>query len=135
MSDAVALTIQQLLDDAGVQAALGDRIDASVAPEDATFPYAVVYLVGQAEDLLVNASSSWPESRVSVQICTRSAGSALSIGETVIAALRDKINVAPVTGYEATFRKGGSDVTDYSDDRTVHRRIIDFYIRWRDTSP
>lgn len=132
---AIALTIQMLRLHNPLSAAFGNRIYPIAAPAGAAPGYIIVSLVNDDEEELLAGSSQWPEGRVSIAIISMEADTTLDGGETIIDWLRDKDRY-PLTlggqGYEVTFRKEGTDVTDDAEG-PVYRRILDYYVRRRKT--
>jgi hypothetical protein len=128
---AVAITIQALKAAATVTAVTTTaRIYPMVAPQGATYPNIVVHLISENDTQMVDGPALWAESRVSVECRANSASSALDLGQVVVTAIGGTTN-ASLAGKTATIWQSGSDYSDYSDDRTVFRRIVDFTLRWR----
>lgn len=136
----LVIASKTLLANAGVTAIVGSGNSAKIYPiassQTAGMPVIVLHLIHEDEEKLLAGSSEWPVSRISVE-CRASTPPAVDIlGKAVIAAFRNKHRYA-IGGYEATFSKEGSDVTDASEETNtgglpaVFRRIIDFHIRWR----
>ena len=124
--------------DAALAGIVGDRIYPVVAPQEAARPYIVASLIGEDDFHILTGSGGFWASRVEVQAIADSAAAVDALGETIKDVLGDVTarNVAdggspPDFTALANVLKQGSDVTDYSDDRTVFRRIIDFSVHWR----
>ena len=133
---ATVIIVQSLKAGAGITAIVGNKIYPFYSPQEANLPLIVTHLITQPEEELLQGASQWPEARVSVECRASEGPQADRIAERVIEWLRDK-HLYVVAGFEATFRKEGTDLTDSSDDRNekgqpyVTRRIVDFYIRYR----
>lgn len=132
---ALTLTIAELKLGAVVTAIAGNRIYPGHAPQNAAPPMILVHLIAQPEEYLLQGASQWPEARVSIECRGATINDADRLGEAVIVWLRDKTRVT-LSGQEVTFRKEGSDVTDFSTqsengDSYVQRRILDYYVRSR----
>jgi hypothetical protein len=137
----LSLTIKTLLAGTEVTDLVEQRIYPVQAPQDAGYPNIVVYRTSEDEEELLAGASQYPEARISVEC--RASGSnpdadADRLGEAVVAWLRDKVRYA-IGGCAVEFRRQGSDETIPSRQArdgipVVSRRIIDFYVRWRDVS-
>lgn len=126
---AVSIAVQALLAANGVKALVKDRINPNVAPQGTDLPDIVVTLISDHDDVLLAGAAQFPDARVSIACRGTSFKSADAVGDAVVAALRDLRGT--FAGKAATFFKEGTDVTDYSDDFSTHRRIIDYRIRYR----
>jgi len=126
---AVSIVIQALLADSTVYGIVGDQIEPNALSATATMPAITATLVSENEGYLLTGASGYPNARVQVECVTLNYPATDNLGKAVISALKD-FNGA-IAGYSAIIFKGGTDATDFSDDNTVHRRTIDFFVRWR----
>ena len=127
---ALNATIQSLLANAGVAALVGRRIYPITAPQGGAVPYIVVHLISERDDFVLAGHAGYPEARVSVDCRSTKSTEAQMIGEAVKAALQP-LHLAPSAGVTVSFRKEGSDYSDYADESQIYRRIMDFYARWQ----
>lgn len=130
---AVAIAMQALVASNSVKAVVGTspvRAYPLVAPQGAAFPNIVVYLVAEDDEQMMDGPALWARSRVSVECRANAAAAALDLGQTVITAIGGTTN-ATLAGKTATIWQAGSDYSDFNDDHTVFRRIVDFNVRWR----
>lgn len=118
--------------------ALADEAEAYplVAPQNALLPFITVTQVHEGQQMLIDGATDMFQSRLSIACHARSAAGADGLAESVKAALDYVANREVVTGSPAapvgrvTVWKEGTDVSDYSDDRSVFRRTLDFRLRW-----
>lgn len=106
-----------------------------VVPQTAALPCVVVTVVHEAQDFVLEGANPAFLARLSIACHAADAVGMDALGEQVKNALETVINRAlgdasglPADG--ATCWKEGTDVTDFSDDRTVFRRIMDWRMRW-----
>ena len=100
-------------------------------PQTAAPPCVLVNIVsGQDEHMLTGAGKLYLH-RVSVECLATTAAGVMALGDAVMAALEDNANatIGSFTGVSTQW--ADIDRTDLSDDRTVYRRTLDFFIRWR----
>lgn len=116
----------------------GNKIWPDHAPQGTTAPYILVHKPAQTTRQLLEGPSCLVQSRVSLECIAASAAAADALGDALYAALGSVTNEliesagSPTEiSRTATIMSANLDTTDYSDDRTVHRRIIDFYVDWR----
>jgi hypothetical protein len=120
----------------GADQTIGAEAYPVVIPERAALPCIVVNLIAEDQNVVLNGSQNSYASRVSVACHAGTATAANALGEAVKSCLGGVINAAvdigesPALEIGATILKAGTDLTDYSDDRTVFRRILDFNVRW-----
>lgn len=142
---ATAIVVRLLLDDSAVTAG----VHAIVIPQEATMPAITVNLVSEQQDHVIEGAQPVFDSRVSVACHAETVDGVIHLGEAVKKALEGTILwevdppvshhmpagvPAPTTWYgSATICKAGSDVTDWNEDRTVFRRILDWRVRWQRT--
>jgi len=134
--NAVALMVRCLLNDMDVTDLVEAEVYPVAAPQGFTAPYIVVNVLHEDGDVTLNGHKAGFFARVSVHCIARNAPSAIHLGEAVKAALT-LINEPVLSGGTppepigtVTCWKEGTDVTDYTPDHTVFRRIIDFRVRW-----
>lgn len=126
---AVSIAIQALLANSGVTDLVKKRINPNVAPQGGDMPDIVVSLIFDNDDLLLSGAARYPEARVSIACRGTTFKSVDAVGDAVVTALRDLRGT--FAGRSATFFKEGTDVTDFSDDFSTQRRILDYRIRYR----
>lgn len=134
--NAVALIVQCLLNDSGVSDIVGTDVFPVVAPQKHIVPHCVVSLIHEDGDVTLNGHGAGFFARVSVECKAPSVPQAVNMGEAVKAALT-LINepvfssaVPPVEIGTVTCWKEGTDITDYTPDRSIYRRVLDFRVRW-----
>lgn len=134
--NAVALIVRCLLNDIGVTDLVEHEVYPIAAPQGFTAPHCVVTLLHEDADVTLNGHRAGFLARVSVQCMARNAPAAINIGEAVKAALtliNDPVYSAAVPPVEVgtvTCWKEGTDITDYTADRSIFRRVLDFRVRW-----
>lgn len=132
----VNIATKILLADSAVAAIVGQNVHPIEAPQDMTFPHIVVHLISEKEEDMVSGSSQLRDGRVSVETRTDDIAVLNVLGEAVIDAMRDKLELH-IAGAIVTTRKAATDETDSakqtgpSGGRAVYRRITDFYVFWR----
>lgn len=138
MTSALDLTVKVLKRAQSLQTAVSTRVYPIVAPERADiWPCLVVDLVGEGEHAVLDGPSRWYDSTISVACLAEKPFDADELGELVKRALEDWNGPVTSDGSpaiihgSATYRKSGADVFDYSDDRSIARRLIDFDVSWR----
>lgn len=136
MTSALDLLIRVLSDNSDVAAIVGTRIFGIVAPQTKAMPYIVCSLIYEDQDVTLEGHQDGYDSRVSVECVASSVTNAVELGETVKSAL--SIAHHPVLSDDipaeelgrVTLFKEGTDVTDYTQDRSTFRRFVDFRMRW-----
>lgn len=132
----VNIVTQILLANGAVTAIVGDKVHPLEAPQDMAFPHIVVHLVSEPEEDMLDGSSQLRDGRVSCETRTTDIDQLSILGEAVIDAMRDKLELH-IAGAIVTTRKAATDETDAarqtgpSGGRSVYRRITDFYVFWR----
>lgn len=127
---AVDITTKALLADGPVTAITSTRVNPGMFPQGGTYPAIAVHLIAEADEYLMAGAGQYYESRVSIECVATSYTVCATLATAVIAALQDQ-HLAALAGRTATFFKETTDVTDYTDETEVHRRIMDFRVRWR----
>lgn len=107
------------------------RIYPIVVPQTAEAPFIVVNIVTGRDDLLLAGAGQYYLGRVSVDCCAATASAAVALGNAVMAALQDvvKESIGAYTDVDIYFAT--TDMTDVADDRSMCRRLLHFYVRWR----
>jgi predicted RNA-binding protein Jag len=113
-----------------VTSVVGDRIYPLRAPQLSPDGYIIVTQVQEFDPQLLASASEYPQTRIQVECITVNARDVIPLGEKVKKALQNITNQA-VGSWTATVHKIGVDFTDYSDDRQVCRRVMEFAVRWR----
>nr|WP_276557545.1 DUF3168 domain-containing protein [Prosthecomicrobium hirschii] len=126
----MAVAIQSLLADPTMTGLVASRVYPLVAPQKADYPNVIVHMIFENEDMLLAGASEFAEARVSIECRAKDATTANTLAERVKDAFRG-IQERTVSGCIASIRKEGTDVSDFTDDASVFRRILDFYVWWR----
>lgn len=135
---ATTLAIQLLLQDATVAGLVAGAVLPVEAPQDQALPYVVVRVLSEDAGYVIAGDTGAFDNRVEVACHGRTFAQSDAIGEAVKAALINNVNRAvsygdgsppDVIGIATTWKAPG-DVSDFSRDRSVFRRIMDFRLRW-----
>ena len=131
---ATAIVIRLLLEDSAVTA----EPFPVVIPQTASLPCIVVNLVSEQQDHVIEGAQPVFDSRVSVACHGATPDEANDLGEAVKRCLEGVISWEVENGDSppgiwgtATIWKAGSDMTDFNEQRTVFRRVIDWRVRWQ----
>jgi hypothetical protein len=129
---ATRLIIDALLQDSAVALIVGIRVYPATALQGAALPYITVSLINEDVDYILAGATSGRESRLEVACHAWSFTAVDALAEAIIAALVGIVNqtVGPEDIGPATILKQGTDVADFSEDRRVYRRLMDFRVRW-----
>lgn len=135
---ALSIAIAKLRSVAGVTALVpAARIFPIEAPQELAPPFIIINLTSERDEQLLNSAGGYFDSRISVECVGATGTSANDIGEAVKKALQNVIKqdivslgASPVTYLGVDIMKADTDLTDRADDRSLSRRIIDFYVRW-----
>ena len=127
MSYASGIVRTALAGISGVTDIVGQKIQVNSAT-GLQPPAIYVMLKSEDEDYLMTNAGGHIRSTVSVHCLAASGHQCATLGEAVIAGLKNFRGTA--AGKDATIMKGGADVTDYSDQGGLHRRVIDFQVIW-----
>ncbi len=105
-----------------------------VAPQTAELPFVVTTLVHEAQDFVIEGANHAFFARIQIAAHGDSPAKADELAEIVKEVLEITVNrtvsEAGIPWAGATFWKEGTDLHDYSDDRSVFRRITDWRLRW-----
>lgn len=126
---AITLISKVLLASAAVTAKVDDRVNPGLSPQDGSFPDIILYQSGGSEGYNLCGSDEYPEDRISVECRAESYGAMDRLGDDVIVALRNFNGT--IDSNQLTVFKEGTDVYDYGENSSIHRRIIDFRARYR----
>lgn len=129
---AVELTIKALKASAGVTATVGTnpaRIFPLVLPLGTQLPAISVAMQSEDDDYHLGGANQYPVSSVRIHCTAATAKAAVELGEAVKAALQD--HHGTYGGVHVSFRKQGTDFTDFAEDFSTHRRMMSFAVRWR----
>jgi len=129
----------RLLQTAGPVTAIVDiGVWPGIAPQVAAMPYVVVNLIGETDEQMLSGAGRMYETRLEIACVAGSITAANALGEAVKTALEDLTNHSvigagdpPADLGRVNTWKTGADVTDWSDDRSSFRRLMDFGLRWR----
>jgi hypothetical protein len=130
------LTARLLKRHGAIAANVATRVYPVSAPQQARLPYLLIDLITEAGTYTLAGAARWYEARVSVAVIAEKAIDADALGELVRAALEDQYGEILEVGSpsirlgEAEFRYVTS-MFDESEDRSTHRRLLDFETRWR----
>lgn len=119
-----------------IAANVATRVYIVSAPQQSPLPYLLVDLVNESGTYMLSGAARWYQARVSVSVIAEKAIDADALGELVRGALEDQHGEIISLGSpqqrlgEAEFQYVGS-VFDASEDRSTHRRMLDFETRWR----
>jgi hypothetical protein len=132
----MALTARLLKRHGAIASNVATRVYPVSAPQQARLPYLLIDLVTEAGVYTLSGAARWYEARVSVAVIAEKAIDADALGELVRNALEDQcgeifdVGSPPKRLGEAEFMYVGS-VFDESEDRSTHRRLLDFETKWR----
>jgi len=128
--NAVFATVQALLSASPVTALVGTRISPEIGVQDATMPDIIVCSIANLDTYLLSGPGKYPNARVRVECRAATVTAAISLGDAVIAYL-DGLG-GTFDGMAVTsFLKSETDTMDHNEDHSIHRRMIDFHVRYR----
>lgn len=132
---ALAIVTKKLTTYAALNAVVpAGSVHSFEAPQGLASPYIVLNLVSESDEQMLRGAAAYFDSRVQVECIDASGTKANNIGELVKMALqnvvKENITVGATVFQGVDIYKADSDLTDRSDDRSVSRRIMDFYVRW-----
>lgn len=132
---AIRIALRLLLANDRITELVGQSVFPVAAPQEVGRPYVAVSLVFEEQDTVLAGHRDGYTSRVSFACVADAVQVADAIGEAVKAAMAEVINVEVL--YDAgdlvafvTAWKEGTDLIDFTDDRKIFRRIIDYRMRW-----
>ena len=128
MTNPVFVTVKALLAAPAVSAAVSDRVWPVVATQETQAAHILVNQINLVDPMLLKGHSGLEEARVTIECRGRTATETIKLGDAVKLAL-EPIHRQVIDGVPTSFRKEGTDVTEYADNSSFHRRIIDFYVR------
>lgn len=115
--------------------AVTDNIELVAMTQPTQPPFIVISHVAESQESLLAHQVEHFETRVSVEVMAATAIECDRQSEAVKTALGAVIHQRVGAGInswsDVCIRKAGGDTLDYNDDRTVYRRTIDFYVRWK----
>jgi hypothetical protein len=118
-------------------ATTGGSIFPVIKPQGTSLPNVSVSLVSESEDQHLAGATGNYDARVSVACHAASMMAADSLAELVKSLLGNITNMIVADGESptgalgaTTIMKADTDFTDYADDFTVFRRVVDFDVRW-----
>jgi hypothetical protein len=132
----VPAIITALLANSGVTTLVGNRIDASFGAQGSRGPSLIVYAASEVDVPQLNGAMDFPAARVTVECRANRASVADQVGDAVIAALKNLNGdfdgkTVQVVGWAHI----ASDTSQYDENNTLYRRIIDFKCRYRTAPP
>ena len=129
---AIQIITKIITTDAGVKAVLPAK---SVYPVEASQraepPYAVLNVVSRNDGMHLDGADEYPEERISVAIVTKTATTAIDIGDAIMATLQCRIKETIGAFKDIDTRSANIDLTQASDDRQSFMRTLHFMVRWR----
>lgn len=126
---AISLTIKALLAQSSVTSRTSTRVYPLPLPHSTMLPAIAVAMSAEDENYLLQGASQYPLATVQIHCIATKAKDAIDLGEAVKVALRDLLYTSGST--KASFQKEGPDFTDFADDLSTHRRVMNFTVRWR----
>lgn len=114
----------RLLDDAGVSAIVGTRVDWIERPQRSAYPAVVLQIISGARPQHMGGVISARQSRVQIDCFATTAKEASELCEAVIAAILP----ADEPTFQRSFINDVRDLGEGTDGGFVHRRSIDSYI-------
>jgi hypothetical protein len=126
---AVEVTIAALMAAPAVTDIVGDRI-TNMVTEDENPLNIVVYLVFEDSTSMLDGPAKWYQARVTVDCASSNPAQIHDIAEAVKDAL-EPLHLAPLAGCIVSFRKEGTDATDFGEESSSSHRALDFYVDWR----
>lgn len=130
---AIAITVAVLTQSAGITGLVGTSVSIEDGKPEAGPPKIQVCMVSEDEGYTLSGASMFPKARITVECIAPSAISAELIGEAVKIALNDFTGDVTVeaTTYWANFTKAGSEYADRNDALTTFRKMIDYFVDWK----
>lgn len=129
---ALHIAIDKLKATGGVTAIVGAKgIYPIQLPQTATLPCLEINIVGGSDQHMLTGAGGYYEHRVSIRCFAADALGVIDLGNAVLAALQDNINVTIGSFSGVNTRWADLDFTEVSDERQTAMRVLDFYIRWR----
>jgi hypothetical protein len=129
MASGTSIMVQALLAGGATSAIVDDRIEPFPLRASTRRPGIAVSLVDETDGYKLDGAIKYPQSRVSVHCIAESATAADALAEAVKQDLIDYRG--ELLDAEVTIFKAGSDYSDYADDLSTFRRVVDFVVRWR----
>lgn len=135
---ALSIAVAKLRGTAGVTALVpAGKIYPIEAPQEIAGPFIIVNLVSERDEEQLAGAAAYFDSRITVECNGITGTSANDIGEAVKKALQNvvkqnivSLGTPPVTYLGVDILKADTDLTDRNDERSLSRRVIDFYVRW-----
>jgi hypothetical protein len=128
-----ALTIVNttLLDAPGVTSLVGTKVYPVVSPAQTAPPVIVVNRVSGDDDAMLSGAMRYYRNRMQVDCIAVTAKSAEQIGEAVLDALNGVVKATIAGCMDVDILFASTDQTDFADDRSIFRRLLQFNVRWR----
>lgn len=129
-----------LLQDTAVTDIVASKIRSFKAEQNLAPPYIIVNLAGGGDEQMLTGMGKYPDKRVSIACISADDVEADDLGNAVIAALGDVVkrtvysergSPSVLVARDVDVIESDSDFTDWSDDQSTVRRVIDFNVRWR----
>lgn len=135
---ALAIAVTRLMDIGAISAVVGSGIFPVATPQGQPAPYYLINLVDEPDEQMLAGAGGYYNSRIQIDCIGSSAAQANKMAELlkanfpcVKAAIQLDNESPPNTARDVDISKADTDYTDAADDRSVFRRVLDFYIRWR----
>lgn len=128
---ATAAVIAKLLAATPVTSLVENRIrPVNLAPKDA-LPGVVVNIISGYDEPTLAGAGQYYRHRMQTDCLATTATAALAVGDAVMDVLNGVINETIGGCKDVTSLFAGIDFTDYGEDLTVYRRVLQFDVWWR----
>lgn len=135
---ALEITTAALVAAPAVAAIVGDgdspptlAIYPVAVPKAYSRPCLVVSLTAELDGQMISGAAGYVESRVQVQCLADDPTAANDLGEVAKFALGNIVKQTVGGVSHVDIYNAETDFTDISEDRSVYRRVLDFYLRWK----
>lgn len=129
---ALSIVRTKLAATAAVTALVSNRIYPIIFPQEAVLPCIVLNIISGADIAAhLAGQGGYYRHRIRTEMLDDDASDLDSLSDAVLAALNGVIKATIANCVDVDILFGGLDMTDYSDDRTTFRRLLDFDVTWR----
>lgn len=133
MTSATAIIYSHLSSDTDVTAVVPvNRIYPVVAPQTVSPPYITITQIDEEDHQTLLGAGQYYVSRVEISIVGLNATFAVNSGEIVKHSFDEVIKASIAGATSVDIMKTGVDFVDYNDTRTEFRRLMEFYVYWRE---